>query len=193
MRWNMDGDRRSGRVYQSTAPAIDADYLDVRRHDKRPDVPLQPGADYRRYGAHHVQGVGSHVAVPFLQAIATAVVLWLASFLVAWQWLEWPWRDALSDATVFTALVLAGAWILLLADTRKLLWTVERLTFQDLNNDGTVGKPADDYVIEISDGNRIRYIHASDFDAAGRLKLTEDLDNEDWKDRPVLTELRESA
>jgi hypothetical protein len=47
-----------------------------------------------------------------------------------------------------TALAItAGAWLILLGQTRRLLWAVEKLTGQDLDQNGVIGKPQERLII----------------------------------------------
>ena len=77
--------------------------------------------------------------VPLGQAIITGVLL--AGVGAGLGWLFWP--DA-SPVRVFAALAVVlttAAWLALLAQTRQLLWMVERAVRADLDGDGSVGRP----------------------------------------------------
>ena len=62
----------------------------------------------------------------------------------------------------FSALAISTvAWLLLLAQTRRLLWQLERWTGKDLDGDGTTGKPAavpQVLRVEVSNGTREVYL-----------------------------------
>jgi hypothetical protein len=58
-----------------------------------------------------------------------------------------------------TLAVAAIAWLLLLLDTRKLLWGIERLTGLDINRDGEKGDPAKRRLeVQVKEGSTTRFI-----------------------------------
>jgi hypothetical protein len=79
--------------------------------------------------------------VPAAQAGLTGLLL--GALLAALLWLFVPDLEAhpLAIWAGATLVIVAVAWLLLLVDTRKLLWNIERLTGQDLDGDQEIGRP----------------------------------------------------
>lgn len=73
------------------------------------------------------------VAVPLLQALASGLMAGLALIAPTVAW-HWSWYVPLLGA----CLTMAGAWLLLILDHRKLLRTVERWIGEDLDRDGLI-------------------------------------------------------
>lgn len=73
----------------------------------------------------------SDVLVPFLQSLICGITA--AIVAVAFT--------SLRIAAVAFALVFALAWFALLFDHRRLLWSIEKITNTDIDNNGVVGAP----------------------------------------------------
>lgn len=87
------------------------------------------------------------VVVPVLQSAITGAVI--AGVLVFLAWEVVPDLDG-NPLKVWAALALgigAVAWLLLLADTRRLLWAIEKVTGRDLDGDQLAGPPGERVVI----------------------------------------------
>jgi hypothetical protein len=101
------------------------------------------------------------LVVPLGQAAVTGALL--AGLVVFLVWELAPHLDG-DPVKVWAGLALgisAVAWLLLLADTRRLLWALERVTGRDLDRDGTAGPPGKRTLeVEVKEGNRRRIIGA---------------------------------
>jgi hypothetical protein len=76
--------------------------------------------------------VASDVWVPLLQSVASGIFVGGIAALIAQDIKVWP----------VAALVVASlAWVLLLFDSRRLLWALERWTNHDFDKDGFRGQP----------------------------------------------------
>jgi len=83
----------------------------------------------------------SDVLVPLAQSVLTGVLL---SGLVAFLVWRQSWDGDLGVLFLGLALTVSClAWVVLLAQHRRLLWAAEKLTRVDLNGDKTVGDPRD--------------------------------------------------
>ena len=80
------------------------------------------------------------VVVPVAQAAISGAI---GGALVTWLAVRAGWKGDWVALWATLALIIAAvAWVLLLFDTRKLLWAVERLVGADLNRDGARGDPS---------------------------------------------------
>ena len=97
-------------------------------------------------------GFVSDLVVPFGQSVVTGGLLsGLVTFLVGLT----DYEGKLTPLWFGLALAIATVtWLLLLADTRKLLRTVETLTGLDLDRDGQVGPPVERIVTVNADRSR---------------------------------------
>ena len=75
---------------------------------------------------------------------------------------------------IIGVVVFAVAWVLLLLHTRQGLWTVERITGQDSDDDGVVGEP--NFVAQIAQSASVRVELAEQHEGGHRLR---------WVDLPV--------
>lgn len=84
--------------------------------------------------------------VPIGQALTTgALVGGLVAFIV---WRAAPKWGGVFDLWLGLGLGIAAvAWLLILFDTRRLLWAVERVTGLDLDQDGAKGEPVERLII----------------------------------------------
>jgi hypothetical protein len=89
----------------------------------------------------------SDVLVPVLQAAISGALLAALLVFVVSEVAPGFGGDLLKVWAITALAITAGAWLLLLGQTRRLLWTVERLTGQDLNRNGVIGKPQERLVI----------------------------------------------
>ena len=79
----------------------------------------------------------SSVFVPLLQSIITSLLCGSVGASLAYCF-NWP---VLKVFSVTTSVLAAGVWIILLWDSRQILWSVEKLIGRDFNRDGKVGRP----------------------------------------------------
>ena len=87
------------------------------------------------------------LVVPFGQAMITGALL-AGLFVVLLAEVVPDFDGDLLKVWAMIALGIAAlAWLLLLVDTRRLLWAIEKLTGRDLDNDNQVGKPTERVVI----------------------------------------------
>ncbi len=106
---------------------------------------IPPGAELHRAIPARPPSVGADVGVPFLQSLVTGGLLGgVVSFIAKRS--GWD-GSGLALWVGLTLAIAAVSWIILLADTRRLLWAAERWTGLDLNRDGTRGKPGERVVI----------------------------------------------
>lgn len=84
--------------------------------------------------------------VPIGQALTTGALLaGLVAFIV---WRAAPEWGGVFDLWLGLGLGIAAlAWLLILVDTRRLLWAIERVIGADLDSDGAQGKPEERLVI----------------------------------------------
>ena len=103
-------------------------------------------------------GFTSDVLVPLSQSLLTgALFATSVTFVVGLT----DWRGDLGRLWLGVASVVALlAWLVLLGQTRSLLWGIERLTRRDLDQDGTVGRPQEPTTLEVvvKDGNHTRVV-----------------------------------
>jgi hypothetical protein len=117
--------------YNSTTP------WEAAQHD------LAPGASQETAVPARPAGLISDVLVPVLQAaisgglLAALVVFAMSELVPGWD------ADLLKVWAITALAITAMAWILLLADSRRLLWASEKVTGIDLDGDGTIGQPRD--------------------------------------------------
>jgi hypothetical protein len=95
--------------------------------------------------------VGADVAVPLLQSLASGAMAGLALIAPTVGW-HWRWYVPLLGACLITV----GAWLLLILDHRRLLWTVERWTGRDLDGDGQAGPPPKPKTVRVEVAERAR-------------------------------------
>jgi len=100
------------------------------------------GADVPSWAqAGRAASLESEVFVPTMQAIVVGFFIGLA-IGVAWFFIVGG-APVVALAASFTAgsVAMAAAYILILIDTRRLLWVLEEWLDDDLDDDGRVGKP----------------------------------------------------
>lgn len=121
-------------------------------------LPMPLDASYEKRAAGRTPTIYGDVLVPLAQAAICGLTGAIVGGLLFRSW---------TAAGVGAALAFVGAWVLLLASTRQLLYAVEkleRLTGTDLNRDGHVGAPEPRTVrVEIVEpskaGGRIQYLN----------------------------------
>jgi len=100
----------------------------------------------------------SDFAVPVSQSVFTGVLFGAVVAVVVGQtsWRGDGWA-LFSSVSLSVALL---AWLVLLGQTRRLLWGVEKLVRKDLDQDGTVGRPEDTETVEVrvQSGNNTRIL-----------------------------------
>jgi hypothetical protein len=90
-------------------------------------------------------GLVPDLLVPLGQALVTGGLLAGAAVVIVAS-TNWG-GNLLSLWAGITLLVSCVAWVFLLRDSRRLLWTFERLTGQDLDGDQVVGKPEERLIL----------------------------------------------
>jgi hypothetical protein len=107
----------------------------------KPAQGIPPGAGVETSTPTRTADFVADVAVPLLQAgitgglVGAVVVLAIAGLAPDFS------GDLLQVWAAAALLVATVAWVILLRQTRRLLWGIERLTGLDLDQDGAVGKP----------------------------------------------------
>lgn len=125
------------------------------------DAPVLAGTSFTRRQPARAASVESDVKVPFFQAMICGAIASLATLLGGvglaakqhWAW----WIPPGAALTAFVA-VMALAWASLLGAHRQLLWLVEEITGQDLDQDGETGQPREPepFLVEWTDGQNRR-------------------------------------
>jgi hypothetical protein len=88
-------------------------------------------------------GIIADVLVPLLQsAISGALLAALLVFVLSELVPDWD-ADLLKVWAITALAITAVAWLLLLGQTRRLLWALERVTKLDIDQNGTIGQPRD--------------------------------------------------
>lgn len=105
---------------------------------------IPPGATLAREEPSRPANLVADLLVPFGQAVATGVLVGGLVAFVAARLGYRAWAELWAGLALATS---AAAWLVLLGQTRRLLWAVERLTGRDLDKDGKTGKPAERLVI----------------------------------------------
>jgi len=119
---------------------------------------LPAGATWERREPSRTAEMSGDVLVPLAQSGVTAVVGGVVGLLVAGP----------VAAGVAGGLAFGASWLLLLADHRRALWMVEKISGVDLDNDGQVGDPgqAKRVRVEVVENNgrqaRILYVDLPD-------------------------------
>lgn len=109
-----------------------------------PGQALPPGAELSRQEPARPASWAADLGVPLGQAVATGALLGGLVGFVAGRagYRDWPalWLGV-------GLVVACCAWLLLLGQTRRLLWAAERLTGRDLDGDRRLGKPAERVIV----------------------------------------------
>jgi hypothetical protein len=114
-------------------------------------------------------GLVPDLLVPLGQALVTGGLLASAVTVIVGQ-TDWRHSGSLGALWIgITLFVTALAWLYLLRDSRRLLWSLERLTGKDIDQDGRVGEPEPQTIeVVIQQSSHQRII------SAGWLGLTDD-------------------
>jgi len=118
-----------------------------------------PEEQERRQPAQQASFV-SDVVVPLAQSLLTGV---LFASVVAFLFAVTEFKgNVLAIWFGVFCLVSLVCWLVLLGQTRSLLWGVERLVRKDLDRDGDVGRPQDVRTVEVvvRQGNSLRVVPA---------------------------------
>ena len=118
--------------------APDMDHvIEEIRHDLTPQVPpIAPGTSMKRAVPIRAPAVGADVGVPFLLALASALVTFCAVGIVA---IAAHWSVGVPAIAASLALFLVWFWRLI--KWESLLWATEELFNADFDRDGSVGEP----------------------------------------------------
>jgi hypothetical protein len=101
-------------------------------------VAVDPGVEYERRTPARDASIESDVAVPAAQSVITALLL--GSGGGAFAAVAGAPRSLLIGVGV-GATAATISWLSLLSDHRRLLWTFETVTGQDVDGDGSIGQP----------------------------------------------------
>lgn len=114
-----------------------------------------PGDVVREQAPQRWPSLTSDVVTPLLQAVITALVVFVMPSIVMQRWRDWDF--VITFASLFgTALALAWFWRMgVITET---LWAIEEATGLDINRDSSVGKPRSSVHVEITSGNSQRRI-----------------------------------
>jgi len=132
--------------------------------DLAPPAPtIAPNTSLHRAVPIRAPAVGSDVGVPFLLALASAIVTFASVGIIALA-LSW----SIGVPGVAAGVVLAVVWFWRLKNWESLLWATERITGVDINRDGEIGEPGPSrrtVQLEISSPDEpgsIRYLNIPD-------------------------------
>jgi len=123
----------------------------MKRYDAWADArQVPPGAELETAQPARTADIQADVAVPGLQSIISGAMVGGVVVVVATAagWDGDGWRLFVAVA----AFISAAAWVVLLADTRRLLWGIERVLGADIDGDGKAGKPVDERLVFIDRG-----------------------------------------
>lgn len=102
-------------------------------------VVLPPDASVEQQFPQRPATIHSDVGVPFLQALITGSVISALVALILYELMDAP---VFKTWAILTLAITSIAWLILLGQTRSLLYGIERVTGLDLNGDGKRGNPA---------------------------------------------------
>ena len=118
-------------------------------------------AEVERAEATRAAGFTSDVVVPLVQSLVTGALIGGLALVMLEELLPTFGGDPLKVWIGVTLGVAAASWLLLLRDTRRLLWGIERLIGLDLDRDQEVGKPSKRTLeVEVKDGRTTRLVDA---------------------------------
>jgi hypothetical protein len=118
-------------------------------------ITLPPDAQIEQQIPQRPASVHADVLVPLVQALITGSLL---SAVVAIIWHELSGFPMFRIWVILTLATTSAAWILLLGETRRLLWGIERATGLDLNGDGIRGNPRRVLEVELKTGNNTLFV-----------------------------------
>lgn len=105
-----------------------------------PATPAQPAAEppfmVETSAPLRASRLESEVAVPFLHAAITALIVFI-SLALASVMADWPWEVS----GIGFVVTLAGVWLWRLLRSDALMWRLERMTGHELTGDNVLGKP----------------------------------------------------
>lgn len=125
-----------------------------------PAQAMPEGAEWEQSQPARPADLVADLVVPIGQALFTgALVAGLVVFVVARTDYS---GDLLTLGSGLFLGIAVFAWLLLLVDTRRLLWAIERLTGADLDGDGQAGNPAKQTLgVEVKEGRRTWFVDAA--------------------------------
>lgn len=99
--------------------------------------------------------VSGHVAVPALQTLGSTLAFAIGTAAIGIAIMMGRWPIAMRWWVGLTGSVLVVSWFILLFDTRKLLRVIESFIKIDLDGDGRVGQPEEEWIRgEVTDADR---------------------------------------
>ena len=102
-----------------------------------------PGYEVQKPTRHPT--IASDVAVPFLQAVITALVLGTAAATILWGFWAVPFFPTWQIASACAFVV---SWLWRLGAATETLWAIERVLGTDITGDQVIGKPGEhDHII----------------------------------------------
>jgi hypothetical protein len=101
--------------------------------------------------------IKADLLVPLGQAVVTGALVGGLGIMAAVK--VRPGIDAFAVWVIVAGLVATAVWVYLLIESRRLLWTIERVTGRDIDGDGEKGKPALPPIqVEVTSGQKQVYL-----------------------------------
>lgn len=116
-----------------------------------PSTAIPPGATLDREQPARPAGIVADLLVPLGQSAVTGGLLAGVVVIGLGAVTDWRGGELLRLWFGLALGVTSAAWLLLLQETRRLLWGIERLAGRDLDGDRTVGKPRERLVLVNAD------------------------------------------
>lgn len=113
------------------------------------EAPTLAGASFSRRQPARAASVESDVTVPLFQAMICGAIVGILTLMGSIPLAiknEWRWWVPPAATAGMATVSWAVAWFVLLGAHRKLLWLVEEIIGQDLDEDGEVGDPSEVHV-----------------------------------------------
>jgi hypothetical protein len=120
---------------------------------------LPDGAEMETAVPARPAGIVADLLVPLGQAMVTGALLGGLLVFAVGEVAPGFGGDLFKVWAITALAITAGTWLILLGQTRRLLWAVERLTGLDLDEDGTAGPPEKQAIeVHVRDGRQTRII-----------------------------------
>lgn len=119
---------------------------------------LPPGAEAEIAQPARPANLASDVLVPLVQALVTGALLGGLVVFTLGEIVPDLDVDPLKAWAGLALAISTVAWLLLLGQTRRLLWALEKVTRLDLDGDRQVGQPSPVVRVEVTNGQREMYL-----------------------------------